>query len=501
MSPFRSLAWRCALYLRGLTLIVALPVVAFAQSGDQPGTQGISGGNNATGRPVPRAPTVRDGPDGTVSLPEHRIALSELLPIYFPAPPPILGATPPPTPAVRDAIWTELGPHANELFFAPLSTRLTMPASLSRGLRQRFDAYKSTRATLLAELREGLATPTRLVDLARLQDPKLATLASQADELRRELYQGGFRSENGDWNAHRNWYLGEKNSKRTPREQLYDEVSVLRAAIYYQEGLSSAQRRLLHEVVITSTAALGESEGHSLADSFEPQHVIFFLPHGARFNVPPNLPAELAAQISAFNQEKNELKRELRAALVSLDAESRSRRERALRELATAQAPRFAALETTAELIRTSLAHIPDAPQPPTHGDLPAALSSRIDVYLREKTELQKAAQRATAPGTLADFEENNRARFAKLTAEAKAIREEVARVAATTGGSGKSVDTLLADFMAAFRQQQLLSLYQDYRTAVLRPGLSPLQRQLLFDAAVAAFDLAGDKDWQAVPE
>jgi hypothetical protein len=485
-----------------MTLIVLLllrPIAVSGQSGDV-GSQSV-GGNNSTGRPVPRStPITRDGPD--VSVGDTRVSLGELLPIYFPASPPILGATLPAAPAVRDAIWTELCSQANELFFAPLSTRLATPGNLNRALRQRLDAYKSTRTALLTELREGLsAAPARLGELAAIQEPKLAALATQADELRRELYQGGFRSGNGDWNAHRNWRIGEKNSKRTPREQLYDEVSVLRAAIYYQEGLSPAQRRLLREVVISLTEALGEREAESVADSFEPQQVIFFLPHSARINVPSHVPAELAAQIAAFTSQKAELKRELRDALVSLDSESRSRRERSLRELATAQESRFAALESSAEQIRTALARLPDAPQTPAYGGLPPALTSRIDAYLREKTELQKAAQRASGPGTLADFEENNRTRFAALTAEARAIREEVARAAAATGGAGKSVDTLLADFMTAFRQQQLLSLHQDFRTAILRPGLSPLQRQLLFDAAVAAFDLTGEKDWQAVPE
>ena len=79
---------------------------------------------------------------------------------------------------------------------------------------------------------------------------------------------------------------------------------------------------------------------------------------------------------------------------------------------------------------------------------------------------------------------------------------DKTPRVAAhSPAGATKSVDALLADFAAAFKQQQLRALYQDYRTAVLQPGLTPAQRELLFNAAVAALDLTGLKDWQAVPE
>jgi hypothetical protein len=502
-TPFftRMVPARLAILLQLGGFLAVCPKLATAQS--QAGEVGTAGvGSNTSGRPVPRGSPMVEEHVSIPLLTEQRTPLTDLLPIYFPAIPPVLGAPLPPAPAIRDAIWTELAPHANELFFAPLSTRLAAPGNLSRRQRQRLDAYQAERSALLAELRAGMTDPARLAELARTQEAKLVALTATADELRRELYQGGFRSGNGDWNAHRNWRLGETTSKRTPQEQLYDEISVLRAAIYYQEGLSVPQRRLLREVVIALVEALGEGAAPpSLADSFEPQQVIFFLPHSARVNVPSGVPPELAAEIAAFTAEKAALKRELRDAIVSLDPETRGRRERALRELAARHEPRFLTLEPMAERIREGLGQLPNPQQPAAHRGLPAALATRIDAYLREKADLQKAAHRAAGPGMLTEFEEKNRARFTALSTEARAIREEVARVAAATGGSVKSVDTLLADFMTAFKQQHLLSLHENYRAAVMRPGLSPLQRQLLFDAGLAAFDLTGDKDWQAVPE
>lgn len=497
----------------GLLLTAA---TAFAQSSDVT-SQGAA--PDMATRPVPRdrLPMGRTEINGQILVPAS--TTPDLLPIYFPAPIPVLGSELPPAPAVRDALWTEFTPHTNELFFAPLSTRLA-GGNLHRRLRQRLDAYQSARAALLADLRRQLETGEAAVD----QEAKLTELAAQADALRRELYQGGFLSGNADWNQHRNWRLG-SDTKRSAQELLYDEMTILRAAVYYQEGLVPAQRTLLREIVTELAETIGGSEATALDDSFEPTQVIYFLPHGARLRLPAGLPAGLAADIASFTAEKNALKRELRSALYALDRESDGRRERALQELAVKQEPRFAVLEPLAERIRTGLAALPEQIQAPSRPGLPATLAARIDAYLRAKAELQQAARKAEevarpAPtgkndrksarrdntagsAALAEFEEQNRQRFAALATEARAIREEVARAAASQPGdnAGKSVDALLADFMSAFKQQQLQSLYQDYRTAVLRPGLSPAQRQLLFNAALAGLDLTGIKDWQAVPE
>lgn len=490
--------------------------------------QGVApGGLTPSGsRPTPRDSVLARDLNRFPGAPTQT-GLGELMPIYFPAPAPVLGAELPPPPAIRDAIWSDLAPYANELFFAPLSTRLAK-GDIDRRHRQRLEAYRTVRTAALSELRTALdaarglppANPGALAELARKQEPILGELAATADALRRDLYRGGFLTPGADWNQHRNWRLGETDTTRTPQDLLYDEFSVVRAAIFYQEGLSAAQRQLLREVAIELSEALGERETDDIAGTFEPEQVIFFLPHGSRLRVPAGISAELAAEIGSFTTAKRELKRALRDALFNLDRQSDGKREKALRELATQQEPRFAALETQAERIRTALAELPEPSRPAVHPGLPPALAARIDAYLREKAGLQRAARQQAqtpAPGenkkskpaapdaaraALAAFEEQNRARLAALATEARAIREELARVAATTTGDGaKTVDTLLADFMNAFKQQQLQALYRDYRTAVLEPGLSPAQRQLLFDAALAALDLTGTKDWQAVPE
>jgi hypothetical protein len=473
----------------------------------------------APARPSPRDPNFLRDAHNFPGL-SNQTSLTELMPVYFPAPIPVLETELPAAPAVRDPLWNDLAGEANELFFSPLSTRLAK-GGVERRQRERLELYRRKRAAALAELRQALETPgaadSAVVGFPQPTEAALAELATLADGLRRDLYRGGFLVADADWNQHRNWRLGDPNSKRTAQELLSDELAVLRAAIYYQEGLSVAQRQLLREVVVELAEALGSADAASASD-FAPEATIFFLPHGSRLRLPADLPPELTGQVDAFTSLKQALKRELRDALFSLDRDGDSRRERALRELAAQQEPRFRELEGLAETIRRGLAaHGSTRPAAP-RTDLPPELAQRIETYLRNKANLQRVAreqaQSEPAPkgrkaqsaeaarAALAAFEAENRSRIAALAAEARALREEVARVAAGSAhGAAKSVDALLADFAAAFKQQQLQALYRDYRRAVLQPGLSPAQRDLLFNAAIGALDLTGLKDWQAVPE
>ena len=466
-------------------------------------------------RPVPRDINSL-APNIVRSVPQ--VNAPKLSPVFFPAAIPALNAPLPPAPAVRDSIWNDLAPHANELFFAPLGTRLST-GELNRRFRQRLDAYVEARAGALAQLRAALQSPPpdrahALAALTPTLDPQLLALATTAAEIRRELYRGSLLVSDADWNSYRNWRLGTE-SKRSAQELLHDEFSVMRAAIFYQEGLSLNQRQLLREIALELSEAIGDRATPDL-DSFEPAQVIFFLPHGSRFTVPAGLPSALMAQIEQFTATKSALKRELREALFTLDAQSDGKREKQLAELAAKQEPVFAQLEKSAEEIRVALAAFPSSEKPAVRPAFPAELVARVNRYLQDKADLQRAAQqmqeqpatkgKATASAAqtrkaLTDFEEKNQARLAALATEARAIRTEVARASAANGAPAKTVDALLADFMEAFKQQQLKALYQEYFTAVLEPGLSAPQRQLLFDAALASLNLPGTKDWQAVPE
>ncbi|MBI2514520.1 MAG: hypothetical protein HYV96_21305 [Opitutae bacterium] len=509
---------RFAARLAFAALLAQSPALLRAQTDASIAGQGAAAGGGAPqSRPVPRDPNFMRDAQHFPGL-ANQSALTELMPVYFPATVPALETELPSAPAVRDPLWSELAGETNELFFAPLSTRLAK-GGLDRRQRERLELYRRKRTAALAELRQSLAAAESGATPTAPADATLAELAATADALRHDLYRGGFLVADADWNQHRNWRLGDPGSKRTAQELLADELAVLRAATFYQEGLSTSQRQLLREIVIEIAASLGDTDTALAASDFAPDETIFFLPHGSRLRVPADIPAALAAQLDAFTAEKRALKRELRDALFALDRESDSKRERALRELAAQQEPRFRALETSAEAIRRELARVTAARPAAPRSNLPPELEQRIEAYLRNKASLQRVArQQAQSDGApanakkppsaeaaraaLAAFEAENRNRIAALAAEARALREEVARVSANSpAGATKSVDTLLADFAAAFKQQQLQALYQDYRTAVLQPGLRPAQRDLLFNAAVAALDLTGLKDWQAVPE
>lgn len=499
--------------LAALVLLGAAPLV---RGQADAGVTVLPGGTGSAGqsRPTPRDPNFLRDAQHFPGL-ANQTSLTELMPVYFPATVPALETELPSAPAVRDSIWNELAGEANELFFAPLSSRLAK-GGLDRRQRERLELYRRKRTAALAEARAALTAPS--APAATVADAALDELTTLADGLRRDLYRGGFLVADADWNQHRNWRLGDPGTKRTAQELLADELAVLRAATYYQEGLSAPQRQLLREIVIELAAALGDSDSGDASD-FAPDETIFFLPHGSRIRLPVDLPASLADRIDALTTEKRALKRELRDALFTLDRESESKRERALRDLAAQQEPRFRALEVAAETIRRELAAVSSTRPVTPRSALPPELEQRLETYLRNKASLQRVARQQAQPeaakggakkepsaeaarAALAAFEADNRTRIAALAAEARALREEVARVAAhSPAGATKSVDALLADFAAAFKQQQLQALYQDYRAAVLHPGLTPAQRELLFNAAVAALDLTGLKDWQAVPE
>ena len=52
------------------------------------------------------------------------------------------------------------------------------------------------------------------------------------------------------------------------------------------------------------------------------------------------------------------------------------------------------------------------------------------------------------------------------------------------------TIEQLLKEFAYAFQKQEAWELYREYEIAVLEPGLSPAQRELLFGAAIEKLDL-----------
>jgi len=402
----------------------------------------------------------------------------------------------------------------------------------------RLESYRAKRSALQIELQKKLdslkdTAPTdriqQLETFAHEQTPRIVELETTAEQLRSDLLRGGLVglfSGTGDWNQTRSWKLGE-GPLAMPREKtLVFEFLVMRAAVFYQEGLSPAQRRLLREIAMEL-----QVEAFKPVDK-EKQKVdetlLYFSPETSRIRITDDLPADLSAKVTAYQTEKNRLKTELRDTLYHYDNETASKRVQALKLLADNQAASIAALDILADDIRLALAALPKQPGPATAPAFPRDLAIRISAYHKEKLAIQKIFQakleeirQRYAPDAyglskksttddkqtyqlvlngkvpeenmqqirdaISDLNKENAQRFSALNEEKEAIRSEVARFAATHRESDgeKSVQTLIRNFLDSMREEEAWQPYQDYRTAVYQPGLSPEQRRLLFEIAL----------------
>jgi hypothetical protein len=466
-------------------------------------------------------------------------------PIFFPPSPPPLGAAIPPRPASVTSIVapTDLAAYVYEPFYAPLSTRFSQ-ADLTKKHLQRLEVYRTTRGRLQDQLLKRLdelkdADPaTRVAELAALaaaQADDLTKLESEADDLRSDLLHGGLVglfSGTGDWNERRRWRLGQ-GSLALPREQLVSvEFRVIRAAAFYQEGLSPEQRRLLREIEMELQVEAFKPKDAKA--SVPEETLLHFSPETARVPLPADLPASLSMKIAAYEKDKATLKTELRDAIYSLDSATAAKRANGLQKLAESQAGRFATLDALAEEIRIEFAQLPKPPGPPTPPAFSPALSTRITAYQTEKNTIQKTLQTrlddvrkahgknafnivkkensgpdspsfrvevpssekadtiiAAARKAIDSFNKEYADRLTALSKERDAIRVEVARFAADPQASaGKSVETLLNDFYDNLQQGERWQHYRYYQIAVLQPGLSPAQRRLLFEVALERLNL-----------
>lgn len=417
--------------------------------------------------------------------------------VFYPPNPPALGAPLPTRDATagRSRVPTELTSFISDPFYAPLSMRLAaenLEGKLSEALRGRLDAYRATKVAVQTELRakidllretDATARLAGLEQFAREQTPRIAALEERAESLRRDLVAGNAGSPGG-----------------TSRG---GEADALRAAAFFQEGLSSDQRRLLREAALEKETATGLDGPW-----------FFFSPEGARVRPFADLTADLAAKVKAYQDGKNALKRELCSAVMKAPSTT------ALTELAVQQAPRFAALENSAEEIRRGLVAQKDPSRRPDLPPLPPDLDARIVAYRREKLDLQKALlarveevtkspagsvhsthkpatggegtvaqQQERVREAIAAYTRENSARYVALDKSRDAIRGDLARLsnanAKGTPASAASADALLKKFSEAMQQIEIWRNYRDYQIAVLQPGLSPEQRRLLFDAAL----------------
>jgi len=460
-------------------------------------------------------------------------------PIYFPPDAPALGEPVQrrnPVMLAKFAPPATLAKYVYEPFYAPLST-LLFTEDLSRKRRDRLDSYRSARSKLLTELRAKIedlreadqATREReLAALAVAQASRLAALNESAEELRYNFAHGGFFESGADWNDTRNWRLGDD----TRWESQIDEIKVLRGAAAFQDGLSLAQRHLLREIAMELGDALMGPTSEISLDT--PGPFLYFSPATARIRVPSNIPPELSAKIDAYKTAKAALKTELRDTLYAQDrAWFNYKRVNSLKLLAEKQAGQLAALETMAEEIRRDLVPFPNPARPPVL-PLPPSIAPRVRNYHLRKVALQNTlmakleevktalpddrveytrvsdtyvleiipnrrsssadkAKREAITESLVAFNQNQTKIYSALAREKEALRSDILREASALSAktpSSKSIEQLLKEFAYAFQKQEAWEIYREYETAVLEPGLSPAQRELLFGAALEKLDL-----------
>jgi len=450
--------------------------------------------------------------------------------IYFPPSPPRLRAPAAPLSGLMlgHPAPPGLAPFVNEPFYAPLSTRLD-EKKLSAQQTQKLETYRQARAALLHELRQRIAAAEQedpatreqtLAAFAREQTPRLVELEAQAEALREELIRS-----RDNWNAYRTWRLG-GTQFQTKEVAMAAQFQVMRAAAFYQKGLSPAQRRLLREIAMElETFDRLPVAGSEISSDANP--LFYFSPETSRLRLPATLNPELAELIADYEEKKSALKQELRDLIYREDdAFLAVIRQRRIEALAQQQAPAFAELERLAEAIRRALARASYPPPPPSLPPLAPELANRLAAYLEERARLplrvldvlqevqaiaplrQIGMQRSEqgqyemfivlAPeankkvtqqridAALESFNHRHQARVETLAAEFEAIRREVGWLGNpdSTAGS-RAIERRIQEFAAAYLQQRLHEDYRDYQTAVLEPGLSPEQRRLLYGGAL----------------
>lgn len=451
------------------------------------------------------------------------LATDNRLPVFFP---PVVSPLfrpvqrdQPPTGRGRFIPAVVLSQFVNEPFYAPLSTLLAFK-SMNPRLQSRLDEYCATKFKLETELQAVLATVRdqpaaarrqRLAAFAAEQAPKLVQLEKVAEELREECVSRGT-----DWNEKRTWRLGDPRDASMPVSAAFQ---VVRAASFYQKGLSPAHRRLLREIALELQSPVASANA-------APVTLSFFSPDTARWQVPADLPPALAAQLAAYDGEKAALRKELFDAIYRNDRTPfESRRAAALRALGEQHAVRLAALERRAEEIRVELSALPDFLPPAAAPDAPPELATQLTAYFAKRRELSRLAPATReqmrrllgldgmmpAMPVVADSPAARGGKAAVPSGKAERVREimanyqrdftagtdELARLksemrtttaklrATEIARSGKTADALLSEIMRSWWIFEETESYRDYRTAMFEPGLSPEQRRLLFDVAL----------------
>jgi len=424
-----------------------------------------------------------------------------------------------------------------ETFYSALASRLEAD-DLPREMRRRILAYHDRKLALTGELRSRI---TALKDADRAEKARqlgllasseagpIAQLEQDAEKLREDLRERnvfGLPTEYGATPLPDRHKVRSVAETPSDADSLLNEAYSIMDAAFLGEGLSPGQRKLLFEAAI------------ELRDKALPSgpaqpgtRILSFSPATARIRIPLGLGEAMEAKIQAYVSAKDALKRELRDALHAAAQTDDAAAAASMATLAADQAARITRVQEMAEEIREGLALLPNPPGPPGPRSLPPELASRISEYRAHKVRLLKSLRAMLAaptptvlppedrptedpgssalawmhdgtttsglhPATLAvspsDFDRVQTDMIAELNKEQADIRESLAAYMRAENGPSdrRSINDLLRDFEEARSREEIWDKYRDYQTAVLMPGLSAGQRQLLFDTAIGELGL-----------
>lgn len=453
--------------------------------------------------------------------------------IYFPPIPPALyvEVRRDPREAATGRFEALVAECLNEIFYPQLATRASA-GQLQDKQRGELTAYLVEKTRLQKQIRAELertaaSNPAEraaaLRALAKAQAPRLAALADRAEQFRQDLLIPG-----GDWSALREWHLDDGSRRADSPQEI---ALVFQSTAYFQGGLSLAQRDLLRVIALEVFLSVQpELAGTAAADQIYMQ----FLPAPARVAMPKDVPAELAKTLAAFESRFSHVKKELFDAIVAQDKRLAWLRRSALGTLAEKQAPDFAALEELAEQVRRGVDALPSRSRAPTVSPLPAEFDARLARLVNDRRELittttkkftelnlrlegqlvvkfnfegtklmtwiednrrpqvpvspAVVALAASLEATVTAMAEDYTQTYAALAQEGSRLQKEVAQLPEFASPGTAAVAIGKAARAALFRQNG--DPFEDYRIAVLVPGLSPAQRRLMFDSALVKLDL-----------
>lgn len=420
------------------------------------------------------------------------------------------------------AIAFTLEDFVNEPFYPQLAFRLnknTLSRSLSTALGEYLAEKERLRQAIRDELRrtETFPPPEReqaLQTLAAAQAPALAALRKRTDVLWDKLTTG-----DEGWSALREWRLGDAKRGDRPGEV----AGVMQAAAYYEEGLAIEQRELLRAIALEVSESVDAQVATKVAET---QLFFHMLPAPARIVLPDNLPPEVGRRAAELESRLSAMRKDLYEYVFAQDRRWSMNRRSAFIELARKQVPEILEIDQQTEALRRDLSRHPALATPPKDSSaLPAAINQDLRELMRQRMALEReigeeilkiernhkhveisyacaSARLITSARITLDWKKRDerlqlqgavnadlerlKALYAERYKAMTELGESIGRSATAHFATSSQAAVALATVSRQLVLQASGDPHEDYRAAVLEPGLSLAQRRLLFDAAAA---------------